>query len=326
MLTDKFGRIHNYLRISLTDKCNLRCNYCMPDVCSSFLTQDKIMTAQEIEHIAVEFIKLGVNKIRLTGGEPLVRNDFEDIVRRLSKYNIELLLTTNGVLIDKYFNSILAAGITSVNVSLDSLNRESFFKITHKDKFNEVWRNILLLLKHNFRVKLNVVAVNGVVEKEIFDFIGLTKELSLHVRFIEFMPFAGNKWSKNKVVTSVQMLKWVEQSYDIIKLKDEPHATSKKYKVVGHEGTFAFITTMSEQFCGECNRIRLTADGKMKNCLFGKDEIELLTTLRKGDSIIPLIIQSVNAKHAALGGQFDNNYNEIVPDKIINRGMFSIGG
>jgi len=298
----------------------------MPDVCSSFLTQDKIMTAQEIEHIAVEFIKLGVNKIRLTGGEPLVRNDFEDIVRRLSKYNIELLLTTNGVLIDKYFNSILAAGITTVNVSLDSLNRESFFKITHQDKFNEVWRNILLLLKHNFRVKLNVVAVNGVVEKEIFDFIGLTKELSLHVRFIEFMPFAGNKWSKNKVVTSVQMLKWVEQSYDIIKLKDEPHATSKKYKVVGHEGTFAFITTMSEQFCGECNRIRLTADGKMKNCLFGKDEIELLTTLRKGDSIIPLIIQSVNAKHAALGGQFDNNYNEIVPDKIINRGMFSIGG
>lgn len=326
MLRDHFNRIHNYLRISLTDSCNFRCVYCMPDSCYALLPQHKLMTAVEIESIAAEFIELGVSKIRLTGGEPLVRKDFADIVHRLSKLKIELLLTTNGVLIHKYIDALLSAGISTVNVSLDSLQPETFSQITQRNQFQQVWNNILLLLKNNVRVKINVVAVKGIIEKEIFDFINLSKELPLHIRFIEFMPFAGNNWDSSQVVTATQMLGLIQQKFDMVKLKDEPHATAKKYKVIGYEGTIAFITTMSNQFCGECNRLRLTAEGKIKNCLFGKEELDLLATLRKGEPITPLILQSIENKHAALGGQFSKDFEKINANEIFNRSMMAIGG
>ncbi|MBK8677647.1 MAG: GTP 3',8-cyclase MoaA [Sphingobacteriales bacterium] len=325
-LVDRFGRAHDYLRISLTDKCNLRCSYCMPEN-AVFMPEAELLSKDEILEIATVFVKeYGITKIRLTGGEPLVRKDFAEIAENLSHLKTELLLTTNGILIDKYIDAILLAGINTINVSLDSLNSESFYQITKRDKFQQVWNNILLLLKNNIRVKINVVAVKGVIENDIFDFINLTKELPLHIRFIEFMPFAGNKWDNSSVVTASQMLELVEREYDIVKLKDEPHATARKYKVVGHNGTLGFITTMSNQFCGDCNRIRLTAEGKMKNCLFGKDEIDLRAALRQGEPIAPLIRYCIENKHAALGGQFDNNYKEINADAIINRSMTSIGG
>ncbi|MBZ9728375.1 GTP 3',8-cyclase MoaA [Salegentibacter sp. JZCK2] len=326
MLVDKHKRIHDYLRISLTDSCNFRCQYCMPDEDIQCLPNKHLMQVDEIEKIASIFVNLGVNKIRLTGGEPLVRKEFREILSRLSKFPVEISLTTNAVLVHKFIDDFKAAGIRSVNVSLDTLNAETFKKITKRDQFDLVWRNIQLLLEEGFRVKINAVAIEGVIEKEILDFVEITRDLPLHVRMIEFMPFEGNHWNSKKVITATQMLQWAEAEYDMVKLKDKPHATAKKYKAIGHEGTFAFITTMTEHFCGDCNRMRITADGKMKNCLFGKDEMDLLGTLRKGEDIEPLIRLSVIRKHAVMGGQFNKSYKDTSTSQLENRSMIRIGG
>jgi cyclic pyranopterin phosphate synthase len=326
MLIDSFGRIHDYLRISLTDHCNFRCSYCMPVEEMEWMPQSKLMSKEEILSLAETFVSLGVKKIRLTGGEPLVRKEFPEILERLSVFPVELTLTTNGILIHKHIEVLKKAGVRSVNVSLDTLNREKFHKLTRRDQFEQVWENILLLLKEGFRVKVNAVALHGMIEDEICDFIQVTEKLPLHVRFIEFMPFAGNHWQSKEVVTAAQMLEIANDKFQIIKLEDKKHDTAKKYQVPGFAGTFAFITTMSAHFCGDCNRLRLTADGKIKNCLFGKEELDLLGALRRGEEVESLIRLSVSRKHAALGGQFSSDYQKADPDKIENRSMISIGG
>ena len=326
MLVDHHKRLHNYLRISLTDSCNFRCQYCMPDENIQCLPNKHLMQVDEIEQIAKTFVDLGVNKIRLTGGEPMVRKEFPEILQRMSKLPVELSLTTNAVLAHKYLENLKAAGVRSLNVSLDTLDPDTFKKVTKRDQFQRVWDNILLLIKKGFRIKINAVAIEGIIEKEILDFVAITKDLPLHVRMIEFMPFEGNHWNSKKVVTARQMLELVEAEYDMVKLKDEPHATAKKYKAIGHEGTFAFITTMTEHFCGNCNRMRLTADGKMKNCLFGSEEMDLLGTLRAGKPIEPLIRNSVLRKHAVMGGQFQKSYKNADASQLKNRSMIKIGG
>jgi molybdenum cofactor biosynthesis protein A len=326
VLTDNFSRFHDYLRISLTDSCNFRCFYCMPDGPLNCLPAKDLMSVDEIVHMAETFVRLGVKKIRLTGGEPMVRKEFAEILERLSALPVELTMTTNGILVDKYLPLLKKCGIRSLNVSLDSLDRETFFKITKRDQFNRVWNNIELLLREDFRVKINAVAMSNLIEKELVDFIEITRQVPLHVRFIEFMPFDGNKWSSNRVITASEMLRFVKSEYDVVKLRDEPHATAKKYKVIGFEGTFAFITTMSEHFCGSCNRLRLTADGKLKNCLFGQDEWDLLTSLRDNQSVLPLIERAVLAKHAKLGGQLHEDFEKNEAGEIKNRSMINIGG
>ncbi|MGK7392498.1 MAG: GTP 3',8-cyclase MoaA [Candidatus Cyclobacteriaceae bacterium M2_1C_046] len=326
MLIDNYKRVHDYLRISLTDSCNFRCQYCMPEENIQCLPNKHLMQVDEIERIAKIFVDLGVKKIRLTGGEPMVRKEFGTILNRLSKLPVELTLTTNAVLAHRYLNDLKSAGVRSINISLDTLNPETFKKITKRDQFQQVWDNILLFIKEGFSVKLNVVAIEGVIEKELLDFIAITKELPIHVRMIEFMPFDGNNWNSNKVITAKQMLEIAEAEYDIVKLKDEPHATAKKFKAIGHKGTFAFITTMSEHFCGDCNRMRITADGKMKNCLFGSEEMDLLGALRKGEDLVPLIMKSVLKKHAVMGGQFAKSFKKAEASKLKNRSMINIGG
>ncbi|MBL7929033.1 MAG: GTP 3',8-cyclase MoaA [Bacteroidia bacterium] len=326
MLRDRYHRLHNYLRISLTDKCNFKCSYCMPVSQHSCLQQRQLMSADEIEKIAAEFVSLGINKIRLTGGEPLVRNDFGDIAFRLAKLPVERVLTTNGSLLHRHIETLVNARFSSVNVSLDSLNPHAFASITQVNHFHRVWKNILLLLEHRIRVKINVVAINGFIQQEILRFIELTGNLPLHIRFIEFMPFKGNGWNSEKVITASELFRIVCNEYDVVKLKDEPHSTARKYKVIGYEGTFAFITTMSRQFCGECNRIRLTADGKIKNCLFGKEELDLLAALRTGMPLEPVIRQSLLLKHQTMGGQFTHGYRNTEAHKIFNRSMVNIGG
>ncbi len=290
------------------------------------MQQSKLMSKDEILALAETFVSLGVKKIRLTGGEPLVRKEFPEILERLSAFPVELTLTTNGVLIHKHIEVLKNAGVRSVNVSLDTLNREKFHKLTRRDQFDLVWENIQLLLKEGFRIKVNAVALHGMIEDEICDFIQITEKLPLHVRFIEFMPFAGNHWQSKEVVTAAQMLKTAMEKFEVSKLEDKKHDTAKKYQVPGFAGTFAFITTMSAHFCGDCNRIRLTADGKIKNCLFGKEELDLLGALRKGEDMESLIRLSISRKHQALGGQFTADYQKADPDKIENRSMISIGG
>ncbi|MEP7196129.1 MAG: GTP 3',8-cyclase MoaA [Saprospiraceae bacterium] len=326
MLKDKFGRIHDYLRISLTDACNFRCLYCIPEENTHFMPSANLMQVEEIDQIVKEFVKLGIRKIRLTGGEPLVRKDAQQIIQCISKYPVELTLTTNGTRVDEFINIFEEAGIKSLNISLDTLDREKFFRITKRDVFEKIWNNIQLLLNKGFHVKVNAVIMRGMNDDEILSFIEWTKIQDVHVRFIEFMPFDKNNWNDQKVFSYAEMLEVIESKYSFVKLKDGMNDTAKKFKPLGHLGTFAVISTMTAPFCDNCNRLRLTADGKMKNCLFSKGELDILNSLRKGEDIVPLIYQSVKAKAQALGGQIGENYHEIDVLQIVNRSMINIGG
>jgi cyclic pyranopterin phosphate synthase len=326
MITDTFGRVHDYLRISLTDNCNLRCFYCMPEEKYAFAPAAKLMQVDEIETIAQLFVEHGVKKIRLTGGEPLVRKDAPKILRSLGKLDIELAITTNGIRVDEMLNELLEANIKAINISLDTLQPEKFLKITRRDLFHRVRNNINLLIKHNNRVKINVVIMKGLNDDEILDFIALTKHNNIEVRFIEFMPFSGNQWTSNQVFTLHEILVKVSSKYDVIPLEPKPNDTSSRYIIDGHIGSFAVISTMSQPFCDTCNRMRLTADGKLKNCLFSKDETDLLGALRNGQDILPLIEQTMKAKAKALGGQFSGVFENIDASKLENRSMITIGG
>ncbi len=326
MILDKHNRIHNYLRISLTDNCNLRCFYCMPDADYSFMPSSQLMQSEEINQIAKTFISLGTNKIRLTGGEPFVRKDADTIIKNLSAFPVKLSLTTNGVRLHEFLDTIREAGITSINVSLDTLQADKFQLITKRNNFRRVWDNIQLLLEHHIHVKVNMVVMKGINDGEINEFVAWTKHAPVHIRFIEFMPFTGNRWMDDKVVTWQDILGTIETKFSWIKLKDEANDTTKKYRVPGHQGTFAVISTMTSPFCSTCNRMRLTADGRMKNCLFSKEETDLLSAFRRGEDIVPLILGNVKAKAAERGGQFVEDYHQLQAKGIENRSMIAIGG
>ncbi len=327
MLIDSYGRAHDYLRISITDKCNLRCSYCIPyDLPHGFYANSQRLTPEEIYTIAKVFVGLGVKKIRITGGEPLVRKECRRILQILSELPVEIVLSSNGVLIDEFLDDLIKHRISSVNISLDSLKEETFNAITRRNQQKRVLANINLLLKHNFHVKINTVAMRGVNDHEFVDFVAMTQNSPLDIRFIEYMPFIGNGWSKEKVITKNEILDIISDSFSYDKIEDAAHSTSKNFRVKNGSGTFGIITTMSEPFCGDCNRLRLTADGKIKNCLFGKEEIDLMTALRNGEDIISLIYQSVKNKYAVMGGQFDKGYQLIETEDIVNRSMIGIGG
>jgi len=325
-MRDKFGRRHDYLRISLTERCNLRCSYCMPENGVPLTPKDNLMTASEVFQIARVFTRLGVDKIRLTGGEPLVRKDAAEIILSLSVLPVKLSITTNGILIDRYIENFKEAGISSLNLSLDTLKRDQFLKITKRDEFDTVLNNIDLLLAEGFHVKINVVVQKGVNEKEILDFIEWTKNEDVHIRFIEFMPFAGNSWNKESIFSYKDILNRVQAIHSVEKLSDKPHATSKAFKVKGYKGTFAVISSMTDNFCASCNRLRLTANGKMKNCLFSKGEADLLTSFRKGEDIEPIIRQCIQKKKAVHGGIENIQHLSDADRDIKNRSMILIGG
>lgn len=326
MIIDKFSRVHDYLRISLTDNCNLRCFYCMPDEDYAFTPASRLMQPDEIVHIAKVFIGQGVSKIRLTGGEPLVRKDAAAIISRLAALPVELTITTNATRVHDLIGVISDAGIKSLNVSLDTLQADKFNLITRRNQFATVISNIDLLISHGIKVKVNCVVMKGLNDNEINDFIAWTEHKPIEVRFIEFMPFTGNRWTSNKVVTLHEILTEVATKYAVQAVVNDVHDTAKKYLVPGHQGSFAVISTMSAPFCSGCNRMRLTADGKLKNCLFSRSETDLLGPLRQGEDILPLIYQNIGEKAKALGGQFDNMFQNLHPEDIDNRSMITIGG
>ena len=326
MIIDAHHRIHNYLRISLTDACNFRCFYCMPNEEVEVTPYSKLMSKNEIVSLAKTFVKLGVNKIRLTGGEPLVRKDVAEIIEELSLLNVTLTMTTNGVLIHKYIDVLKKANIQSINVSLDTLNAEKFLLLTKRNQFEQVKNNIELLLQNNFSVKVNVVAMKGINDDEINSFVVWTKDQPIHVRFIEFMPFTANQWHHEKVISYKEILNIISEDFDFIKLIDDKNDTTKKYKVIGHQGTFAIISTMTAPFCSTCNRIRLTADGKLKNCLFSKTETDLLFALRNDENIEALILANFLNKEKELGGQLLSDFTKVDASMLENRSMISIGG
>lgn len=329
ILTDTFGRKHTYLRISLTERCNLRCTYCMPAEGVLLSPKQHIMTYEEIYTIAEEFVKYGVSKIRLTGGEPLVRKDAEVIIKKLAKLPVELTMTTNAVLIDKYVAVLKECKIKTLNVSLDSLSAEKNERITRRNDLNRVKQNILLLLEHNFKVKVNCVLMKGINDDEILDFIMWGANLPLHIRFIEFMPFDGNRWNLNKMVSLEEIMRKVHTIWNkenVIRLTDAPNDTAKNYKIKGFEGTFAIISSVTNPFCDSCNRLRLTANGQLKNCLFSTSESDILTPIRQGLPIAPIIQKAVQNKFKIRSGMETMDQFKDTKSHSNNRSMIQIGG
>jgi molybdenum cofactor biosynthesis protein A len=328
ILQDSFGREHTYLRISLTEKCNLRCTYCMPEDGVVLSPKSDLMTTDEVIHLAKLFVKNGVNKIRLTGGEPLLRKDIPVILEALKKLPVHLSITTNAVLVDRYIQDLKAAGVDHINVSLDTLQTKQFDAITKRNHFDRAYNNILLLLEEGFRVKLNVVLLKGVNDQEIIDFIKFTKENSISVRFIEFMPFDGNQWDQSKLVSSAEILKQVKESFGeegFSSLPEEPNRTARNFKIKGYKGDFGIISTVTNPFCDTCNRIRLTANGKLKNCLFSQQETDLLKPLRQGQDIGHVIEAAIKQKKAVRAGMTRlEDFTNL--DQHDNRSMITIGG
>lgn len=328
-LKDRLGRIHNYLRISLTDKCNLRCTYCMPQENPQFAPQAHLMNATEVLQIAEKFVEAGVDKIRLTGGEPLVRKDIDVILRGLSQMPVQLTMTTNAVLLDKYFDVLDAAGCTHLNISLDTLDRQRFQEMTGRDNFDRVLNNILEAKRRNFNIKINTVLMKDVNTDEVLDLIQFFTPKDIPVRFIEFMPFKDNQWDRSKMLSQEEVLDIVYEVYaksDVKKIAVGAHATAREFKLPDASATFGIISSVTNPFCDTCNRLRLTADGKLKNCLFSNAEVDLLTLHREGKDFTALVNQVVQRKAAVRAGMKSPALFENKSTHQHNRSMVRIGG
>ncbi|XP_008836140.1 molybdenum cofactor biosynthesis protein 1 isoform X2 [Nannospalax galili] len=310
-LTDSFGRQHSYLRISLTEKCNLRCQYCMPEEGVPLTPKADLLTTEEILTLARLFVKEGVDKIRLTGGEPLIRPDVVDIVGQL--HQLEGLrtigVTTNGINLAWLLPKLQQAGLSAINISLDTLVPAKFEFIVRRKGFHKVMEGIHKAIELGYNpVKVNCVVMRGLNEDELLNFVALTEGLPLDVRFIEYMPFDGNKWNFKKMVSYKEMLDTIRQQWPgLVKLPEEESSTAKAYKIPGFRGQISFITSMSEHFCGTCNRLRITADGNLKVCLFGNSEVSLRDHLRAGASeeeLLRIIGAAVGRKKRQHAGIF----------------------
>ena len=326
ILTDTFGRQHSYLRISLTERCNLRCTYCMPAEGVDLKPRNHLLTYEEIVRISEMFASLGVTKIRLTGGEPLIRKDIELLSARLAGLpGIEsLAITTNGLLLARKLRGLKLAGVDTFNISLDTLKRDRFKEITRRDELDTVLDSIQLAIDAGYDpVKINAVIIRGFNDDELVDFVEMTRNMPVEIRFIEYMPFDGNAWSDTKFLPYTDMLSTIQKDYPSFeRLADGPHETSKTWHIPGFRGRIGFITSMSEHFCSGCNRIRITADGQFKVCLFGAMEINLRDMMRAGASDEELqaaIKGAISRKKASHDGMY-----EIA--KSDNRPMLLIGG
>ncbi|KRX39286.1 Molybdenum cofactor biosynthesis protein 1 [Trichinella murrelli] len=307
ILCDQHGRFHDYLRISLTDRCNLRCRYCMPDEKQQTYSKENLLKSSEVLKIVTYFAKHGVSKIRLTGGEPTLRKDLTEIVGAISKVEgiSQLGLTSNGLTLASALHRLKTAGLTHINISLDTLIEEKFAFISRQNGFKHVWKAINEAEKLFPFVKINCVVMRGFNEDEINDFIKLTENRNLVVRFIEYMPFGGNQWNFNRFISYHEMLDIVQSKYGkLMKLQDSPNDTTKAYRIPNYTGKIGFITSMSEHFCASCSRLRITADGCLKVCLHGNAEISLRDAIRNGatdkelDDLINAAVKRKKKHHA----------------------------
>lgn len=286
IIYDNHGRPISYLRLAVTDRCNLRCFYCMPEEGIRYLPKKELLTYEEMERLAQVLAGMGVNKIRITGGEPFVRKDLIHFLWRLSKVKgiEQISITTNGVLTGAYIAELRAMGIASVNLSLDTLDRERFKTITRRDELEPVLECFHLLMEHNIPTKINAVVMDGKNTEDIIPMTELTRKYPVSVRFIEEMPFNGEGshypvlvWTHHKIM---EVLK--TQYPSIQKIQDEPHSTSYNYAIPGHQGNVGVIAAFSRTFCGTCNRIRITAQGSLKTCLYDDGISDLRQLLRSG--------------------------------------------
>jgi cyclic pyranopterin phosphate synthase len=327
-LRDGFGRVHDNLRISVTDRCNIRCYYCMPEREVAFVPREEILSYEEIERFARLAATLGITKIRLTGGEPLVRKDLPDLVRKLAVIPgiQDLALTTNGVLLGDMAAPLYDAGLRRVNIHLDTLDRERFLRITRRDELARVLAGIARCRELGFSpIKINAVAVKGLTEPDIVPLACFGRENGIEVRFIEFMPLdAQGLWDRGKVLLAGDIINILSREVaPLVSIPgDDPRAPATEYRYGDGLGRIGFIASVSRPFCLNCNRIRLTADGQLRYCLFAIEETDIRALLRGGASdggILDAVRSTVRAKWQ---GHEINTARFVAPP----RPMYAIGG
>jgi len=286
-LKDGHGRRISDLRVSVTDRCNFRCQYCMPAEGLPWLDRDEILTFEEIERIVRLMVSLGIEDVRLTGGEPLVRRDFPLLASMLGGIEglRDLSLTTNGYLLERDADALADAGINRVNVSIDSLQRDRFFQLTRRDALPQVLRGLEAIARHpELRpIKVNAVAMRDFTEDEALRFAEFARRTEFQVRFIEFMPLdADHAWSVDSVLTGDELRSIIDAEYPLQEMPREPSSTARVFRFEDGQGEIGFINPVSEPFCADCNRIRLTSEGKLRTCLFSLHETDLRNPLRAG--------------------------------------------
>jgi cyclic pyranopterin phosphate synthase len=327
-LLDRFGRRHTNLRLSVTDRCNIRCFYCMPAEGVVFRPRNELLTFEEIERFVSAVVPLGVNKLRLTGGEPLVRANLPELVRKLAAIRgvSDVALTTNGMLLDEQAAALKAAGLHRLNISLDTLREEVFEQITRREGLDRVLAGIAAAREAGFEhIRLNAVAIRGLTEAEIIPLADFARAHDLELRFIEFMPLdADHQWSGDQLLTGAEIRRRLEQHFGPLVLASRPDASQPAvdFRFADGRGAIGFINPVSEPFCGDCNRLRLTAEGQVRNCLFSQVEWDARRLLRSGatdDELRKLVRDCVAAKAPAHGiGTSDFHQPE--------RAMYQIGG
>jgi cyclic pyranopterin phosphate synthase len=326
-LVDSYGRLHDNLRISVTDRCNIRCYYCMPEV-AEFGPKEEILAFEEIIRFTRVAVNLGVTKIRLTGGEPLVRKNLPVLIEQLTHIREirDLSLTTNGVLLERQADNLYRAGLRRINIHLDTLDRKRFEKITRRDEIEQVLAGIERCLSLGFDpVKINAVALKGINEQDIVPLARFGRERNVEIRYIEFMPLdAQNLWDRSKVLLADDILAMIgEEIGSLEAIQDtDPRAPATEYRYADGKGRIGIIASVSRPFCLNCNRIRLTADGKLRYCLFAIEEMDVKGLLRSGaddEKIADLIRANVRAKWI---GHEINSSRFVAPP----RPMYAIGG
>lgn len=322
-MKDKYGRTVDYIRISLTDKCNLRCIYCMPSDGNSFFEKEENLNNDEIYKIVKESAKLGIRKVRLTGGEPLVRKDINELIEKI--YSIdgieEIALTTNGMLLEERLEFLHSHGVKSLNISLDTLNEEKFKYITRGGDIHKVFRSIEKGLELGIKIKINTVVIEDINKNEIIDLINFTKDRDISLRFIELMPIGEGK--KFKGVSNEEIMKIIEDNNleTVILERNKKDGPAKYIKIKDYKGKIGFISAMSNCFCEDCNRIRITTDGMLKKCLNWKSDINLKKVIREGkeEKLLETIKNGIyNKPKMYLFNKQDSNEE--------NRNMNEIGG
>ncbi|WP_286765517.1 MULTISPECIES: GTP 3',8-cyclase MoaA [Rhodopirellula] len=330
-LVDRFGRRHDSLRISITDRCNIRCFYCMPEHDAEFLPRSGVLTFEEIERLAGLLVgRCGVRDIRITGGEPLVRRDCVDLIRMLAQIDglEDLSMTTNGMLLRQHAADLQAAGLKRLNISLDTLDEATFAKITRRPGVDRVIDGIDAAIEAGFEsIKLNALAIRGLSESELVGLVRFAVGKGVTLRFIEFMPLDSDRaWKSKDVLSGDACLELLSEAFGNITPtgRENPSAPAETFTLScdGREGTIGIIRSVTRPFCGDCNRLRLTADGGLRNCLFSQSETPLRDAMRSGcddDKLIQKILQCVGEKHAAHGIDSD----DFRPPE---RAMHAIGG
>ena len=323
-LTDLFGRVHKDFRISVTDRCNFRCQYCMPEEGLDWLKREELLSFEEITRITKILVEnYGINSVRLTGGEPTLRANLSDLISMLSELPIEIALTTNGISLDKNAHNFRSAGLHRVNISIDSLKAERFEEITLRDDMKKVITGIEASIEAGLSpVKINVVVMRGINDDEIIEFAKFGRERGVLVRFIEFMPLdADEKWSTLSVVSLDEIFSTINSVYPLEVVK-RSNAPASRFRYIDGQGEIGIVASVTQKFCDTCDRIRITADGQFRNCLFSNEEFDLKEALRSESSdkeICELLEMAVSAKREGHG---IGNVDFIRPA----RSMSQIGG